>query len=418
MHWHMLSDSVEEAAKSAKFAATHRNGPKNAADGGNGTFFAAALARKSAGWYDNMEYPKEWGDRMERREAMADLLREQCRRYPQLRPQDLLKALHQSVFGCGHFVTDEAGGLALLQRELAENPPAEEVELLGDAYCRVHLGALNRMGLAPERLFRLFALSAEAPQGNSQTLETGLEVLAFLGERGELPFPAHEMTAAMERWRAAGFPACHHSEPFRMAYRPAYRVIRKEYLRLLPLLAAIDACAARKEWVLVAVEGGSASGKTTLAALLKRIYDCNVFHMDDYFLRPEQRTRERLAEAGGNVDRERVREEILVPVSRGDAACWRRYDCHTQSLQEETMTAPKALTIVEGAYSMHPELAGFYDLSVFLRVSPELQKARIAVRNDPETAERFFSTWIPMEGRYFEGTDAAARCDLILEVDA
>ena len=39
-------------------------------------------------------------------------LLDQCGRYPALRPEDLLKALHQSVFGCGHFVTDRAAGPA------------------------------------------------------------------------------------------------------------------------------------------------------------------------------------------------------------------------------------------------------------------------------------------------------------------
>ena len=56
---------------------------------------------------------------MDRRQATIAYLQGQCRRYPELEPQDLLKALHQSVFGCGHFVTDEAVGLARLRAELA-----------------------------------------------------------------------------------------------------------------------------------------------------------------------------------------------------------------------------------------------------------------------------------------------------------
>ena len=56
-------------------------------------------------------------------------------------------------------------------------------------------------------------------------------------------------------------------------------------------MAAIDRRRAEKRRLVVALEGGSASGKTTLAALLQRIYNCaTVFHMDDFFLRPEQRT--------------------------------------------------------------------------------------------------------------------------------
>jgi len=74
--------------------------------------------------------------------------------------------------------------------------------------------------------------------------------------------------------------------------------------------------------------------------------------------------------------------------------------------------------VVEGAYSMHPDLAGYYDLSVFLRQTPEIQRSRILRRNGEAVAQRFFSSWIPMEERYFAAFDTANRCDLILEVEA
>ena len=63
--------------------------------------------------------------------------------------------------------------------------------------------------------------------------------------------------------------------------------------RIQALLARIDCLMAERERVIVAVDGGSASGKTTLGALLQSVYACPVFHMDDFFLRPEQRTPER-----------------------------------------------------------------------------------------------------------------------------
>ena len=70
--------------------------------------------------------------------------------------------------------------------------------------------------------------------------------------------------------------------------------------------------------LLIAVDGRCASGKTTLAATLEEETGCNVVHMDDFFLRPEQRTPQRLAEPGGNVDYERFRQEVILPLSRGD----------------------------------------------------------------------------------------------------
>lgn len=357
---------------------------------------------------------------MEREQTTTEFLLDQCARCPALRPEDLLKALHQSVFGCGHFVTDEAAGVRLLREELAAltDGSRPDIEPLDGGFCRVHLGYLAKSGLKPETLFRLFALSAETPCGDTAQLEEKLEVLLALAREGRLPISEEEAASAAARWRDEGFPACRHSEPFRAAYAPAYRVVRRDFARLLPLLAAIDRRMAGKRRVLAAIEGGSASGKTTLAALLGRVYDCNVFHMDDFFLRPGQRTAERLAEPGGNVDRERFYEEVLGPLARGRTVRYRRYDCRTRTLGGPVEALPKALNIVEGAYSMHPALAAHYDLSVFLHIPPELQRARIQTRNTPEEQERFFAQWIPLEARYFAATDAANRCDLILEVEA
>lgn len=53
---------------------------------------------------------------------------------------------------------------------------------------------------------------------------------------------------------------------------------------------------------LIAIDGRCAAGKTTFAEKLSSIMECSVIHMDHFFLRPEQRTKERLAQAGGNVD--------------------------------------------------------------------------------------------------------------------
>lgn len=342
---------------------------------------------------------------------------EQCARYPLAQVQDLLKGLHQSVFGCGHFVADEAAAKARLDLELASPGERSDVEWLDGEFCRVHLGFLAKTGLSWETLLRLFLLSAEHTPTHTAALEQRLTVLRELAAAGSLPFSGESVEREIAAWRKAGFPACHHSPEFRAAYHPAYRVIRKVFLWCLPLLCAIDRVLAMKGRALVALEGGSASGKTTLAAFLERIYGCTVFHMDDFFLRPEQRTAQRLAEPGGNVDRERFYEEVLRPLTEGKPVRYQRFDCHTQSLQEPFVVTPKALTIVEGAYSMHPLLADHYDLSAFLRIAPPLQRTRIQKRNTPEMAERFFTTWIPLEHFYFEKTKTAERCTLVLEVE-
>ena len=114
------------------------------------------------------------------------------------------------------------------------------------------------------------------------------------------------------------------------------------------LIGAIEALLAENRPVLVAIDGPCAAGKTTLGAKLQEKFDCNLFHMDDYFLRPEQRTEARFQEPGGNVDYERFREEVLEPLKRGETFSYRPFDCKTFTLAQPVPVVPKKLTIIEG----------------------------------------------------------------------
>ncbi len=183
----------------------------------------------------------------------------------------------------------------------------------------------------------------------------------------------------------------------------------------LPLIEKIDAALAKGN-VRLAIEGGSAAGKTMLAARLQQRYGCTVFHTDDFFLQPHQRTPQRLAEAGGNLDRERFLAEVLEPLSRGKAVRYRKFNCAKMALGDEIEAHPTPLTVVEGAYAMHPTFETYYNLSVFLEVDPQLQKRRILHRNGPAKAEQFFEKWIPLEQAYFKGTRAKNRCDLVIKI--
>ena len=141
--------------------------------------------------------------------------------------------------------------------------------------------------------------------------------------------------------------------------------------------------------VLVAIDGRSAAGKTSLAALLRESCGCNVIHMDEFFLRPEQRTTQRLAQPGENVDHERFADEVLIPLARGEQFSYRPYDCKTQAFGPPIRVTPHPVTVVEGAYSCHPKLADSYDLTIFLSTDPQEQARRILKRNGEIGAAAF-----------------------------
>ncbi len=191
--------------------------------------------------------------------------------------------------------------------------------------------------------------------------------------------------------------------------------MKKEFEVFSPLFEAIDK-GLKKGRMIVAVEGGSAGGKTTLSGVLKEKYNASVFHMDDFFLQPFQRTKERYAEIGGNVDRERFLKEILEPLSRGETIRYRPFDCSAMSLSDYVEVIPDKLIVIEGVYSMHPELSDYYDYSVFIDIDEKLQRERILKRNTHTLAQRFFNEWIPLENKYFENFKIKEKCNETIEI--
>lgn len=339
-----------------------------------------------------------------------------CARYPLLQPTDLLKFLHQSIFGCGHLIADPSAAADRLAREMEGIEIGGEIEPLDGDFCRVPLQVLKALGVAPASFAALFALSAQKTGGTAEDLELRLSAALDMAHSGLLPFSFDALSAAVEDWRTAGFPARHHSDTFRTAYAPAYRVLHRSHAALLPLMGRMDMLLARQGRAVLAIEGRAGSGKSTLAALLQTVYGCTVLHMDDFFLRPEQRTAERYATPGGNIDHERFAAEVLPGLLAGTTFRYRPFDCGTFTVGEGFDVMPTPLTVVEGSYSMHPALGRYYDCAAVLTVDQAEQRRRIEERN-PAFAPKFFDIWIPLEESYFAAFRPEERCDFTVEVN-
>lgn len=337
-------------------------------------------------------------------------------RYPKAEIADLFKFLYQSAFGCEHLISSPEAVRVRIESEhdsLTEKH-TDLIEPLGGGYSRVDIAYIDE-GLSAETFSKLFYLSSKAETLGVNALEAMLGEAENLIRAGAIPLKLDDFITAREKWRAQGYHALHHSDTFRDAYSPSYRVISNKFVPFLPLFARLDTMLSAGN-VKLAIEGGSASGKSTLGGILESIYECTVFHMDDFFLRPEMRTEARYAEVGGNVDRERFLEEVLLPMESGNKVTFRRFDCATMTLMPPTVAEITPLTVIEGAYSMHPELREHYDLSVFLDISPELQRSRIEKRNVPTLAKRFFEEWIPLENKYFSEMAIRDKCDIVVEI--
>ena len=271
---------------------------------------------------------------------------------------------------------------------------------------------------APERLNQDFIKSAAISihTGTRENFSRKLKILREFTRRNIFQFSLSELDAYLNKYQAAGYPMVSHSDIYRAAYHPAYRVIAKS-VSLPYLIDRVRDLARVKSRALIAIDGRCASGKSTLAERLAAAYGWSVIHMDDFFLRPSQRTPERYAEAGGNLDRERVLNEILMPLRAGNPEiCYQPFDCHAMRLKNPVIFNPARVIILEGSYSCHPDLWDFYDFHVFVTIDPETQAARILKRDGPESAGIFSSRWIPMEERYFSAFSIQQRCDFILSI--
>ena len=165
---------------------------------------------------------------------------------------------------------------------------------------------------------------------------------------------------------------------------------------------------------ILAIDGRCAAGKTTLAQELSCLTGAAVVHVDDFFLQPFQRTKARLDTPGENVDWERFKAQVLLPLSRGETARFRPFDCHTLGFKEESFISPENGVIIEGTYCLHKALRDFYSLKVFADIPPQAQRRRIEKRNGKEGAAAFVQKWIPLEESYFSACDPAAICDYVI----
>ena len=165
-----------------------------------------------------------------------DVLLTHFDRYPLMEPRDAVKLIYQQEFGPEHLIRDPEKALSMLRQEMdgLEAGQAEALyESIGNGLCRLNLRPCKARGIPAEDIARLFVETAQAVIGDRKRFRQGLRDLQALAEEGETPFEAVDLDVFL-----AGYPdscpAVHHSERYRAAYRPAYRLILqrkiKEYL--------------------------------------------------------------------------------------------------------------------------------------------------------------------------------------------
>ena len=176
----------------------------------------------------------------------------------------------------------------------------------------------------------------------------------------------------------------------------------------------INSAVADNRKLIIAIDGPCTSGKTTLSNKIAEQFNCNVIHIDDFFLPFERKNQQRLAEPGGNIDYERFYDEVVRNLSTDRPFVYGKFSCSEGKINEQIKITPESLIIVEGVYSMHPYFGDIYDYRIFLDIGEETQINRLRKRS-PEKLSRFINEWIPMENKYFNEFKIRNKCNIVID---
>ena len=215
-----------------------------------------------------------------------------------MEPVDAVKLVYQSAFGCGHLLSENCA--RRVAEELARTPARGDVPVgtpIGNRLCRLNLAAPAVQKLPPGRIADMMRVTMAQPLGGEAAMNAGLEALRELARAGEAPFSPESLEAFLGGWD--GHTPVSHSEAYRAAYAPAYRVVREDLGTLVPAVVRIERKLAEGGRALAVLDGPCGSGKSTLADALAALYHTQPIRMDDFFLPPAMRTEQRLTQPGG-----------------------------------------------------------------------------------------------------------------------
>ena len=156
-------------------------------------------------------------------------------RYPQAQPRDIYKLIFQGVYGVGHILTGKAWDY--LQEEagripIEDYPDRSLIEPVSPdgSIVRINLRPFLRLTLSLDDLFTVMTASADVEGDDERFIELW-RVFVDLVETGEIDMGLEIVKEVQDSIRGEGIIPKHHTEAYRQAYYPAYRVVRLDLFR-------------------------------------------------------------------------------------------------------------------------------------------------------------------------------------------
>ena len=172
--------------------------------------------------------------------------------------------------------------------------------------------------------------------------------------------------------------------------------------------------------ILVAIDGGAGAGKTTFTRwFAERIrengFPVSIVLTDRIYRLVAERWQGSIEDMpiGYDLDWERIRDQIILPLRDGETARFQLYDWVNDCLNEWVEIEPRGVTIMDGVFSLRNELVDYYDLRIWFSCPQEIRVSRLLNRGDTPGVE--IDAWIPMEKRYHTGHDPENSADLVVD---
>ena len=161
--------------------------------------------------------------------------------------------------------------------------------------------------------------------------------------------------------------------------------------------------------VLLAVDGFSGAGKSSLADELMRTFaERNVpaalFRLEDIYPGWD----------GLAAGMDCYRRQVLEPLAAGRPARWRAWDWEAGGWGAGRTTEPAAVVLCEGVGAFHAAARPLLDAGVWLQAPAALRRRR-ALARDGETYAPHWERWAAQERAWAAADDAAAAADLVLD---
>jgi uridine kinase len=171
----------------------------------------------------------------------------------------------------------------------------------------------------------------------------------------------------------------------------------------------------------VGIDGAGAAGKTSLAITLAAASTTPavVVRFDDFYL-PKAR-RAPLVHGHPpepNFDWQRLRCEVLLPLSEGRPARYQRYDWDDDVLAEWNDVPAEGLVVIEGVYVTRSQLRSFYDFRIWVQTPRDVRLDRAVARDGEDARGQWEDEWMPAEDEYIARENPAASADWIFDAGA